>query len=249
MRKIAFCFLLYDRINHEELWNIFFANVNPELYTIYIHQKNDIPLTYFEKYKLSRKIETRYADISVVLAQNLLYEEALRDPDNTHFILVSNSCIPIKSFKYVYDNLDPAFSYFNICPQNQCFPRCSAVESRIDRKYIQKQHQWCILNRKHAELLVRNTEYIEWYRDIACADEHCYITYMFYRNLQDEISFTPNLGIGATTFTNWSDQDYIFKNNGPGLKNYAKISIEEVRYLLTCRSFLHVNLMLNVLIF
>ena len=28
MKKIAFCFLIYDIINHEELWDLFFLNVN-----------------------------------------------------------------------------------------------------------------------------------------------------------------------------------------------------------------------------
>ena len=30
MKKIGFCFLIYDEIVLEELWNIFFKNVNPE---------------------------------------------------------------------------------------------------------------------------------------------------------------------------------------------------------------------------
>ena len=39
MKKIAFCFLIYDIINHEELWNIFFQNVDTNKYNIYIHYK------------------------------------------------------------------------------------------------------------------------------------------------------------------------------------------------------------------
>ena len=49
MKKIAFCFLIYDIINHEELWNIFFKNVDANKYTIYIHYKFNKPLKYFEK--------------------------------------------------------------------------------------------------------------------------------------------------------------------------------------------------------
>ena len=59
MKKIAFCFLIYDIINHEELWNIFFKDIDTNLYNIYIHYKNNKQLKYFEKYKLDNCIETK----------------------------------------------------------------------------------------------------------------------------------------------------------------------------------------------
>ena len=52
MKKIAFCFVIYDIINYEELWNMFFQNVDTNKYNIYIHYKTNTPLKYFEKYKL-----------------------------------------------------------------------------------------------------------------------------------------------------------------------------------------------------
>ena len=60
MKKISFCFLIYDIINHEELWNIFFQNVDKNKYSIYIHYKCNKELKYFEKYKLNKCIETKY---------------------------------------------------------------------------------------------------------------------------------------------------------------------------------------------
>ena len=89
MKKIAFCFLIYDVINHEELWYRFFENVDKSKYSIYIHYKDATPLTYFDNYKLETQIETEYADVSIV-AQNLLLEEARKDGDQ-HFIFISNS--------------------------------------------------------------------------------------------------------------------------------------------------------------
>ena len=38
-KKIAFCFLIYDTINQEEVWNNFFKGIDPKKYTIYIHYK------------------------------------------------------------------------------------------------------------------------------------------------------------------------------------------------------------------
>jgi len=82
MKKIAFLFLIYDIINLEELWRYFFLNVDKNKYTIYIHFKNNVSLKYFEQYKLKNCIETKYADISLVCAQNILLEESLKDKNN-----------------------------------------------------------------------------------------------------------------------------------------------------------------------
>ena len=50
----------------------FFLNIDKNKYTIYIHFKNNVSLKYFEQYKLKNCIETQYADISLVCAQNIL---------------------------------------------------------------------------------------------------------------------------------------------------------------------------------
>ena len=71
--KLAFCFLIYDIINHEELWNIFFNNIDISKYNIYIHYKYNKPLKYFEKYKLNNCIETKYENQTIPLAYNLLF--------------------------------------------------------------------------------------------------------------------------------------------------------------------------------
>jgi hypothetical protein len=231
MRKLAFCFLIYDIINHEELWHIFFKNVDTRKYTIYIHYKNNSPLTYFEKYKVATTIDTSWGDISLVKAQNILLQEAITCTDNTHFIFLSNSCIPLKSFDYVYRHLQDAYSYFNICDPAQCFPRCNSLLDVIHRDCIQKASQWCILNRKHSTLMLSTRAYLDWFAECFAPDEHCYITTLFYHDLQGELITTPNIASGATTFTNWGGMDYKYPSNGH-LKTYLDISAEELGYLL-----------------
>jgi hypothetical protein len=68
MKKIAFLFLIYDKINIEELWKYFFNKIDQNKYDIYVHYKIQTPLKYFEKYKLTNCIETKYADVSLVYA-------------------------------------------------------------------------------------------------------------------------------------------------------------------------------------
>lgn len=207
MKKIAFCFLIIDEINHEDLWYKYFSNVDPNKYTIYIHYKSDTPLKHFEKYKLKNCIETSVGDISIVHAQNLLLEEALKDRQNEHFIFLSESCIPLKHFDYTYAYLNPKYSYFSIGPKEQCFPRSDHALSYVDKKYIQKSYQ-CILNVNHALLMTKTLDYLDWF--ISFPDEHCYITKLYAHALDNEL-----------VLSNWDGE----------LKNYDIISEDELTQL------------------
>jgi hypothetical protein len=239
MKKIAFCFLIYDEINHEELWNMFFQDIDTNKYTIYIHYKFNKPLKYFEKYKLTNCIETAYFHISCVKAQNVMFQEAMKDVENKHFILISQACIPLKTFQHVYDSLNEDYSYFNINPKPIIsIHRPEYALNFIDEKYLQKAAQWCILNRKHTDLMLTKTEYIEWFSHSPniSPDEWCYITNIYINNLQNEIIATHNLADGATTFTNWVGMDYKYISEY-GLKNYSTISDEELNFLLNSKCF------------
>ena len=231
MKVLGLCFLIYDKINHEELWYNWLRNVDKKKYKIYIHYKNDIKLKYFEKYKLDNCIETKYADISLVKEQNLLLEASVND-NCSHSIFLSNSCIPLKPFDYIYEYLNVNFSYFNKTPDEQCFPRCNQTLKYINKNYIKKASQWSILNYKHSKLLITESDYMNLfnYRETV-PDEHCYITKLFLSKLDLEIITTPNLASGATTFTNWCDMDYPYQNHS-GLKNYNVITTEEIDYLI-----------------
>ena len=194
-------------------------------------------MKYFEQYKIKNCIDTAYSSLSIVKAQNLLIQQALLDEQNTHIIFLSNSCIPLKSFYYIYNHLQEDKSYFNITPQSQCFPRCNKTLDFIDRKCIQKASQWCILSRDHALLMINDQHYLKWFDYTGTVpDEHCYITNIFYNNLQSEIIITNNLAEGATTFTNWEGMNYKYASKNE-LKKYSRIDNDELYHLLESNCF------------
>lgn len=239
MKKIAFCFLITDGINHEDLWNIFFKNVDENKYNIYIHYKTNKQLKYFEKFKLNNCIETRYENHTIPLSYNVLFREAYADPDNYKFQIISGSCIPLKSFDVIYNKLtSDNFGYFNICPQEQCFPSCNSLLNFIEHKYISKSHNWFILNRVLVEKLCfeKNDEILnKHYTEIYAPAEYYYYTYIKVFNLENEIITTENIACDATTFTNWQGMDYKYPSNR-GLKNYYSITEDELIYLLNSKS-------------
>lgn len=257
MNKIAFLFLIYDMINHENIWHRYFrgfrdfeGGVRKNQYSIYIHYKTDVRLEFFDEYKIdkSKIIDTKYADISIVKAQNSLIKEALKDAKNTHFIFLSGSCIPLKSFDYLYHYLEPKYSYFHVADPDDCFPDCEVALQYIPKRHIHKASQWSILNRKHAELLTADdaatasasNTYLRWFEDTYAPDELCYISYLSYiynDTLDDEIIATsyhspPEV---ATTFANWEDMNYKYVSERE-LKNYKNISEEELEHLLRSKS-------------
>ncbi len=234
-KKIAFLFLITDIINKEDLWYDFFKNIDQNKYSIYIHYKTNDQLKYFNDYKIKNIIETKWADISLVKAEQNLLKEALKDDNNYKFIFVSGSCIPIKDFNYIYDFLTrDNYSYFN---------------NMIKRQNIYKTFQWCILNREHAEIIGKDITEINKYNDTRAPDETYILTTL--KKLNDKniiINMSPDT---FTTYANWGDgwiifnddfsnkykkfnsdvqKQFMFINKYP--YNYTNINDTELKYLV-----------------
>ena len=225
-KKIAFLFLIYDEINHENLWKLFFNNINPNEYNIYIHYKDYKKSDFFDKYKLKTIIPTIYGDISLVKAHNLLLSEALKDKNNTNFILISNSCIPLKKFNYIYNKINPNYSYYNIASNNQYYKNMQAF-NYINKIFFKKAAQWSILNRKHATILINDeNKYINWFTN--CPDEHSHISYLYYNKLDSEIIKTYDASFDATTYILWVNRN---------LTNYDNITNDELLTLYNSPCF------------
>jgi hypothetical protein len=248
-KKIAFCFLIYEEIYNEELWYDFFKNVDKSKYSVYIHYKIDKPLKYFNDYKLKTTIETCWGCLSIVQAQNLILKEALKDDMNQHFIWVSDSCVPLKSFDSMYTFLDTNKSYYNKSPDSQVFPRANKLLNYIERKNIKKANMASIINRKHAKLFVENDANIrKWFTNIDNVDEIVYITLLYHNNLKNELVLTPNIAAGSIIFAQWADmKNYkIFKNSKKkNAYTYSYICPEELDYLVKSDSLFGRKFMKN----
>lgn len=206
--KICFCFLIYDKIVHEDIWYNFFKFVNKDLYEIVVHYKQHSPLQYFEQYKMSNCLPTKYGRISVVNAQN--YMTTMYD-DCSHYIMLSGVCIPLKSFDYIYNYLKPGFSYFNYFEDIHNFPRCNPALKYLQKHQVKKANTNSIICNTHIRAIIKHQElYTKWFGKIKNADEHCHITLLHYLNLQKQLITTQNTCYsGATMFAAWSDmKDY-----------------------------------------
>jgi len=236
MDKIAFCFLIIDKIHNIELWDEFFRTIDKSKYNIYIHYKKNIDLGNFEKYKLKKCVPTKWNHISLVHAYNVLFQEAFKDKQNKKFVILSGNCIPLKSFDHIYETLTKDdYGYFSSSEDNTTsFPRCNNLLKHFPRDKIRKSSGWFILNRTLVEkLCFLSKEEVETKFKIEAPDEHYYITLIHYYDLLDQIKVTPGAENDAT-FTNWGGNHYKF---GKGVvckkhpKLYTEITKEEYDYL------------------
>ncbi|KAM0945838.1 putative glycosyl transferase, family 14 [Dioscorea sansibarensis] len=105
--KVAFLFLTRGRLPLMPLWEMFFKGQEKLLfYSIYVHSspefteeppKNSV---FFQRRIPSKAVE--WGRTSMVDAERRLLANALLDLSNQHFILLSETCIPLFNFSIVY---------------------------------------------------------------------------------------------------------------------------------------------------
>jgi len=247
MKKIAYLFLIYDEINHEELWHKYFKNIDKSRYSIYIHYKYNKPLQYFDSFKLDVIIQTEYAELSLVKAQNSLLREALKNHDNERFVFLSNSCIPLKKFDYIYDNLfESTQCHFNMARDEHILERGRGKNllKKFDNRNVKKASQWCVLTKNIADILAKSDAVLESLYEPGgkdLADEYFYISYLHYLNKEGDIQESHYEAVNCITFEYWNDKNYKFREAFTSthpeqwdrrLKTYYDISQKELLFLL-----------------
>lgn len=110
--KIAFLFLTNSNLSFAPLWEKFFStntNNNRLLFNIYIHADPSSSVAdpggvFHRRFIPSRKTH-RASPTLIAAARRLLATALLDDPLNQYFALISQHCVPLFSFKFVYNYL------------------------------------------------------------------------------------------------------------------------------------------------
>lgn len=219
---LALCFLVLDKIECEDIWAQWLQGHEDD-FTIVIHSKKPyVPKTdlFNEKATIIPTIPTRWGDFSLVQATIRLFEQAIIIPEVTHCILLSGSCIPLKPFNVIKEQLTLNSYVSASLPVSD--KRYSRVNQRLQRIFnnstfeSKKHHQWVIAYREHIQLVLEEESLInEIYMGTRFSDESWFLTFLHLKNRQNEV-ISQN-----TTFTNWSE-------GGCHPKIYLEISDEEL---------------------
>jgi len=209
--KIAFCFLLYDTVKHNKKWVDFFKqDENGEKsYSIYSHikDKNDKTQKWLLKNRV-RTIKTGWCEDNLVWAWVKMLKKALEDKTNKYFALLSGECVPLLGFWETYNKIfSSSKSRINVDLNTDAY---------IDTG-LAYADQWCILNRKHARLLINLKETIDGknflkqmrkQKGLYCADELYPINWFIhkYGNISSR-DFKKEFNNTVTTYTKWNNRD------------------------------------------
>ncbi|GMI92396.1 hypothetical protein like AT4G31350 [Hibiscus trionum] len=240
--KIAFLYLTPGTLPFEPLWDKFFRG-HEGRFSVYVHASREKPV-HRSDYFIGRDIRSEsvaWGKISMVDAERRLLANALLDPDNQQFVLLSDSCVPLHNFDYVYNYLIHTNVSFLDCftdlGPHGTGRYSGRMNPEIEKAAFRKGSQWFSMKRQHAIIVMADTLYYTKFR-LYCkpnfegrncyADEHYLPTFF---NMIDPSGIANR----SVTYVDWSEgkwhprsfraQDITFEF----LKNLASID-DSIRY-------------------
>ncbi|XP_022730698.1 uncharacterized protein LOC111285482 isoform X1 [Durio zibethinus] len=210
--KIAFLFLTLGTLPFEPLWDMFFRG-HEDRFSVYVHASREKPV-HKSHYFIGRDIHSEtvvWGKISMVDAERRLLAHSLLDPDNQHFVLLSESCVPLHNFDYVYNYLMLTNVSFIDC-FTDLGPHGTGRYSEhmmpeVEKNNFRKGSQWFSMKRQHAIIVMADSLYYTKFR-LYCkpnmdgrncyADEHYLPTFF---NMIDP----GGIANRSVTYVDWSE--------------------------------------------
>lgn len=160
--SIAFLFLTRGPLPFADLWARFFLG-NELRYSVYIHtpkgykyQKLELPDSFLHRTIPSQN--TEFGHPSLVSAEKKLLGNALLEKRNTRFVLLSESCIPLFGFDYIYSYIMLSKYSFTLISKDPRENKTwdSHMLPEIPIKSWRKGDQWKELERKMALEIIKD---------------------------------------------------------------------------------------------
>lgn len=215
MKKIAFLFLIIDNPNFPDIWDNYFKN-NENKINIYIHPKYPNKHTWKPDCIIKNLEPTGWGFI--VDAYMALFTEAFKNKDNYKFITISESCVPIKPFDLLYDdiitnNLNTSYiKLMNISRYDYEVRLNQTIKEKFGKNLIKHYARMC-LSKNHISQLLLNKSKVKMFSIMHVGDEF----------FLSAIAPLKNYKNFAITFDDWEYVEKIKKQ----IKNKIKMLYEE----------------------
>ncbi|KAA8544365.1 hypothetical protein F0562_022367 [Nyssa sinensis] len=195
--KIAFLFLTNSDLHFAPLWERFFNGSQGKhtLYNIYIHADPTVKINppggvFADRFIPAKKTERSSARL-ISAARRLLATALLDDPGNAYFALISQHCIPLHSFKFVYQTLFlPSSTELTQLFKHRSFIEILSKDPFLRNRYnargknvmlpevpfdrFRSGSQFFILTRRHALLVIRDRRLWRKFKLPCFRIESCY---------------------------------------------------------------------------
>lgn len=230
--KIAFLFLTNTDLHFTPLWNLFFQTTPSKLFNVYVHYDPRVNLTrlrtsnsYNPIFKFVPSKKTYRASPTLISAtRRLLASAILDDASNAYFIVLSQYCIPLHSFDYIYKSLflSPTFdltdsesTQFGVRLKYKSFIEIINNGPRLWKRYTARGRyammpevpfekfrvgsQFFTLTRKHALVVVKDRTLWRKFKVPCYRDDECYPEEHYFPTL---LSMEDSDGVTGYTLTN-----------------------------------------------
>jgi hypothetical protein len=243
--KICFCFLTYYGLERVDIWNNFFKDIDTNLYKVYIHPK--YPNFLIDKYLfpiniVQNRVETtNKTNISIVNATIRLLENSYNDQELTHYIFLSQSCMPIYDFNTIYKTVILFDKSVIGKKDNNKKERYYQLNMNL-KKYISyaqftKQQPNMVLIKDDVRKIITNN-FTNYFSNMICPDEHYFINILLYL-LDSKIIFNQivfcNYNLNATQGL---DFNYVNENLIKSIRNMGFLFIRKIGV----KSFVYKNI-------
>uniref|UniRef100_M0ZIC8 BC10 protein n=1 Tax=Solanum tuberosum TaxID=4113 RepID=M0ZIC8_SOLTU len=162
--KIAFLFIARNRLPLDIVWDAFFQGDKENKFSILVHSRPGFLLNkvttrsaYFLNRQMNDSIQVDWGEATMIQAERILLQHALMDPLNERFVFLSDSCIPLYNFSYTYDYImstpNSFVDSFADTKEGRYNPKMDPI---ISVQSWRKGSQWAVLNRKHADIVVKD---------------------------------------------------------------------------------------------
>lgn len=230
--KIAFLFLTNSDLVFAPLWQRFFKG-NDHLFNVYVHadpsSKLSTPLWSVKANFISPRTTQRASPTLISAARRLIAEAVIDDPFNLYFALLSQHCIPLHSFEYVYTSLlgnhpkaEPAEAAKAFLTQksHKSYIEILSDDPHLHNRYVARGEgsmlpeitfdqfrvgsQFFVLAKRHALLVLRERKLWRKFK-LPCIDlDSCYPEEHYFPTF---LSMEDPKGCSHYTLTrvNWSD--------------------------------------------
>ncbi|XP_062172712.1 glycosyltransferase BC10 [Alnus glutinosa] len=202
--KIAFLFLTNSDLHFAPLWQRFF-HAHSGLYNVYVHADPAANVTrpkgVFDGRFIPAKRTYRASPTLISATRRLLATALIDDPANAFFAVLSQYCIPLHSFRYVYHSIvsspsfdrtdsDPESTLFGVRIRYKSFIEILSKEPRLWRRYTSRGRfammpeipfekfrvgsQFFVLTRRHALTVIKDRTLWRKFKLPCYRDDDCF---------------------------------------------------------------------------
>lgn len=224
MKKICFAFIAKSSINNEIVWYNYLKGINNIEILIHCKEKSEINfLNKLNAHVYINSVPNSWGHLQKL--QNFLIERS-KSLNCDKFIILSDSCLPIRNFNYLLNKLDNDKSYIDNC---EAWDLSRFPNSNLNIKLMANQ-QWCILDRRHFDLFL-NDETRIYFENYVILPEESYFSTVMEKN---SCNNSENVISKRTTFVDWNrtrgDSPYYFEGTENDIE-YLNIALKDENIL------------------